>query len=188
MRYNPADKDAIFTSEGAREIFLAYMGGVYDHPNGLALLLSWVMNAFFPSTTTKLSEHEPANDLEPNQNLHLNGLDGLNQYRTTDESPPMLPFHKPRPSFPDTLHFPEPPRSIYSTPLKRDVPPHMAHGFMARPSVTFLPRFNEITTRRRLDVQWLAEQTGMQHAPLWTIECFGECPCCSLFPFLSRST
>ncbi|GJJ09876.1 hypothetical protein Clacol_004100 [Clathrus columnatus] len=158
LRYNPSDREEVFTPDGAREVFLAYMGGVYSQPNGHQMVESWVANAFFPSTP---KSPEVGNDPDMNPPPRSN-------------SPPMLPLHKPRPTPLDATIFPpDIPRSGYSSPsLLRDIPPHMTNGLQQRQQgIAILPKFNEITTRRRLDVQWLAEQTGMQHAPMWKIDC-----------------
>lgn len=172
LRYNPQSKDEIFTPEGAREVFLAYIGGVYNQPNGHGLVESWVMKSFFP-TVAKSPEYSNGNASDVSHESQFNGFDTIHQSRSGNASPPLLPTHKPRPPPPPEPFYSPEPRSVYSSPFIRDIPPHMVDSF-SRPTVAVLPKFNEITTRRRMDVQWLSEQTGMQHAPLWKIECVGE--------------
>ncbi|KAF8576088.1 hypothetical protein K439DRAFT_1419211 [Ramaria rubella] len=47
----------------------------------------------------------------------------------------------------------------------------MPYNAPANGKSIYLPRFNEITTQRRLSVQYPAEQRGLQHAPRWVVKC-----------------
>ncbi|KAF8519133.1 hypothetical protein BU17DRAFT_48019 [Hysterangium stoloniferum] len=52
------------------------------------------------------------------------------------------------------------------TPHVTTLPLHLPKTHTA-----YLPRFNEMAMKRRLDVQWRAEQGGLQHSPRWNIGC-----------------
>lgn len=147
LRYNPANKGDVHSKEGIRELFHAYLGAIYSQPNGPMILNAWVFRLLTPA-----QEHH----LFPNPGEQ----------------------HETRPSWPPHYGLPQ----SDSIPIKRRRS-HTSHSSTPSPTVNpvslpsttvYLPRFNEIITKKRFEVQWPAKQSGPQHAPRWEISCVGK--------------
>lgn len=165
LRYNTSAHEEVNSLEGAREIFYAYVGGLYTQANGPSTVNAWVYKLVVPPQDRIKSD-------ETQMPWHY----------STQPPPPSDPYPMPPP--PPPLPPPQqsntslPPRSRANSSTARYVPmidePFDGAPPMASPVKSFLPRFNEITTRRRFTVQWPAEQKGLQHAPRWVVKCVGE--------------
>lgn len=155
--------------KGAREIFNAYVGGVYTQANGPLTVNSWVYKLVVPPQDRFKSPEEQTSS-----------------YYATQPPPPSVPYPMPPPPPPlpppQRYSSPLPPRSrTNSSSSARNVAMLLDEPFNGTPHIkplagksVYLPRFNEITTRRRFNVQWPAEQKGLQHAPRWEVKCIGE--------------
>lgn len=146
LRFNPANKGDVHSKEGTRELFHAYLGAVYSQPKGPMILNAWVFRLLTPPQEHHLLPDHGEHDIRLSWSPHYAGH-GLPQSDS-------LPIKRRRS------------RTSHSTSPSPPVNP------ASLPSTTvYLPRFNEIVTKKRFDVQWPAKQSGPQHAPRWEINC-----------------
>jgi dsRNA-specific ribonuclease len=167
LRYNSRATDEVNSPEGARDIFHAYVGGVFSQATGPLLVNAWVYRLVVsPQERTKFEGKMPL--FLPSQ----------------QQSPPQPTYPFPMPPPP-----PPPLTQQFSSPYLRsrtssissvrnmstdDLLGGASSAALSNGKVAYLPRFNEITTQRKMDVQYPAEQKGLQHAPRWVVKCVGE--------------
>jgi len=152
IRYNQSASDEIHSTKGARDIFHAYVGGVYTQANGPNVVNNWVYNLIVPPKDRKGVEDAPMHRLPP---------------------PPNDPYPMPPPPPPGALYAPRSRTNSFSSGRHTSMAIDDTSGYNASApaKVVFLPRFNEICTQRRYNVQYPAEQGGLQHAPRWIVKC-----------------
>lgn len=184
-----------------RSIFYAYVGGVYSE-SGHDVVNSWIKQL------VELQSLLPADPMvrQPNESPPQKKMKG------EPESPSRIFFgSQPPPSPPQTsapvptpfgMNFamrstaPAPMSFGRSTPLVRQMPPHMAPPLStpymapplptlhmasplpnplapAQPGAAFLPLFNQTAAQRRVSVDYPAEFSGPSHAGRWTAHCVG---------------
>lgn len=151
---------AIHTPEGAREVFHAYVGGVYTQDNGSMAVNAWAYNLIVPPESRPKEEE---NIYPPPPSV---------PYPMAPPPPPLPPPSVPYHSRGRTSSM----SSGRKVPVLADDANGYADGYNTTSpnKVAYLPRFNEFCTQRRVSVQYNAEQGGLQHAPRWIVKCMGE--------------
>ncbi|HEV7737799.1 MAG TPA: hypothetical protein VGO47_10575, partial [Chlamydiales bacterium] len=81
----------------------------------------------------------------------------------SDIPAPSLTHNKRKRSF---TNFPERPPPPPPSALFVHQPPELA--------MAYLPRFNEMISKSRLTLQWLAESSGFKHCLRWHVDCVGK--------------
>ncbi|KAF8490752.1 hypothetical protein JB92DRAFT_1295642 [Gautieria morchelliformis] len=169
LRFHSDAYHQVQSPEGAREIFHAYIGGAYTQTNGPLVVNRWVEHLVVP----------PEDRPKPEEKV--------SSFYASQPPPPSYPYPVqpppppvPPPTLPQDKRFSARSRtSSFSSARNVAVPPDDPLGGRVPYTTSttgksiYLPRFNEITTQRRLHVEYPAEQKGLQHAPRWVVTCVG---------------
>jgi len=153
--------------EGGQKVFNAYVAALYTQSaDGPLLVNNWVYHLIYPNSENISPLPKILSQNQPN----------------TDQSQPSTPHIASNtilyPSISAAYQYPQGDSVLVASPprsngLKRTI---SQTSFPSEPhnTVVYLPRFNELATKKRLSVQWQAENKGLQHAPIWQVECVGK--------------
>ena len=167
LRYNQSSFDEVFSADGARELFHAYIGGLYSQENGPMTVSSWVFDLVAsPEERRNMAINSPQYQQgsynwpsvsPPASHSPIDNYSNYSQSGSCTASSASQQLYPGAPMY-DAL-----PRRLANSPLQQPFKTHTA----------YLRCLNEIVMKRRLDVQWYTEQVGYHHPPRWKMVCIG---------------
>lgn len=153
----------------ARELFCAYVGGVFVE-KGNEAVFQWLIRLLEPIS------NDGDNKVGPQLPPEVPPAKRPKAEETFQPMPPMQismtppPISKfvPQPPQPTSVPPPPPP-----PPLRP--PPRLSSNPLApaQPHLPFLPMFNQAASQRRVVLDYVSESSGPSHAPRWTVKCIG---------------
>lgn len=172
LRYNANAADEVNSPQGAREIFYAYVGGVFSQATGPLTVNAWVYRLIVaPQDRQKFDAKLP---FFPSQKF----TPPLPSHTFPMQPPPPPPAPAPPTTQQLANMYPLRSRTSSMSSSKNMSTDDLSGASSTKPPsngrVAYLPLFNEITTQRGLSVQYPADKKGPHHAPCWVVKCVGE--------------
>ncbi|KIJ46421.1 hypothetical protein M422DRAFT_29269 [Sphaerobolus stellatus SS14] len=153
LRYNPSARAEVQSPAGGRELLHAYAGAVYTQLNGAVAVDIWVHQLI----------SRPGDTLP--HNLQLVEHQNYNQYQFPPHIPSPTTYIHTLPNAPGMN-----PNNNPQAPIIGQSP--LLSGANAKTStMNYAARLNELGSKRRWTVDWPFMRTGLDHAPIWRVQC-----------------
>ncbi|KAF8913028.1 hypothetical protein CPB84DRAFT_1841453 [Gymnopilus junonius] len=163
---DPVVLPSLTSSQEARSLFHAYVGGLYmfSGPEAVNDWISGLLEQEF-ETVLGVSRSEvddyPTVEVPPQKRAKSETM--FIAPKTEEQQPPIFFASQPPPT--------PPPRQPFRAYMPVPKPPPPNPLAPAQPNLPFLPLFNQAAAQRRVTVEYLAELTGPSHAGRWRVKC-----------------
>jgi len=158
LRYLPSEVDITTPTEG-RDLFCAYAGAVFVQ-SGMDVVSRWLSQLLDPENIPPFSDESSSSVSSTfTDHLHITKRHRNNNNTGT-------PVQSSTSSSPQAPDIPPPPLPTGNPATSLIQPPTVQQNNNA-----FLPKFNLICSQRKINVEYLAENMGLPHAPNWVMKC-----------------
>ncbi|CAA7268013.1 unnamed protein product [Cyclocybe aegerita] len=165
LRCHPDVFHTLESPEEQGSLFYAYVGGLLM-TSGQEAVNTWIDGLFSQERPRIIEELGSDTVVTPPQKRAKS--EAISPVPNQGAGSSIFFASQPPPSPPPVKPEPSSSRAVFVSPPPAHLPNPLAP---AQPDMPFLPLFNQAAMQRRVQVDYLAEFSGPQHAPRWTVKC-----------------